>query len=150
MVALMTFVIDETVEIDAPAEVVWKVLTDFASYGEWNPFVLRCSTTLEPGAPIDMRVRLVGPKAFPQREYIRDHIPGVEFGYRMKPVPGGTLHSHRTHTVTPLGDGRCRYRSHFELAGWLQPVVTALLGTALRRGFGGMTAAVASRAESVS
>lgn len=145
----MAFVIDESVEIDAPADVVWQVLTDFDSYGEWNPFVSRCHSTLEPGDPIDMRVRLVGSKPFPQREYIRNHTPGVEFGYRMKPVPGGLLHSLRTHTVTPLDGGRCRYRSHFELAGRLQPVVTALLGGALRRGFGAMTAAVGPRATTI-
>ena len=28
----------ETVTIDAPAELVWAVLVDFAAYGEWNAF----------------------------------------------------------------------------------------------------------------
>ncbi|WP_280265492.1 SRPBCC domain-containing protein [Nocardia wallacei] len=143
----MAFVIDDSVDIDAPAAVVWKVLTDFAAYGEWNPFVTGCRTTLEPGAPIDMRVRLVGPRAKAQREWIRSHTPGTEFSYAMKPVPLGALHSMRSHTLTPLDAGRCRYASHFELAGWLQPVVTAALGSALRRGFGEMTEAVRGRAE---
>ncbi|KLO18765.1 hypothetical protein SCHPADRAFT_111370 [Schizopora paradoxa] len=26
-------------EIEAPVEVVWKILLDFPSYHEWNPFV---------------------------------------------------------------------------------------------------------------
>ncbi|MBF6170735.1 SRPBCC domain-containing protein [Nocardia blacklockiae] len=145
----MTFTIDDTVDIDAPAEVVWKVLTDFAAYGEWNPFVADCRTTLEPGAPIDMRVRLVGAKPMHQREWIRTHTPGTEFSYSMKPVPLGALHSLRSHTLTPLPDGRCRYASHFEIGGWLRPLVTGLLGGALRRGFGGMTAGVKERAERI-
>ena len=29
------------IEINAPAEKIWKVLTDFAAYPEWNPFVRR-------------------------------------------------------------------------------------------------------------
>ncbi|GAB2710416.1 SRPBCC family protein [Nocardia thraciensis] len=143
----MAFVIDDSVDIDAPAEVVWKVLTDFPAYGEWNPFVPGCRTTLEPGAPIDMRVRLVGPRPKAQREWIRSHTPGAEFSYAMRPVPLGALHSLRSHTLTPLDAGRCRYTSHFEIAGWLQPVVTGLLGSALRRGFGDMTAAVQQRAQ---
>ncbi|MBB5916957.1 uncharacterized protein YndB with AHSA1/START domain [Nocardia transvalensis] len=143
----MAFTIDDSVDIDAPAEVVWKVLTDFPAYGEWNPFVGECRTTLEPGDAIDMRVRLVGPRPMAQREWVRSHTPGTEFSYAMKPIPLGALHSLRSHTLTPLEGGRCRYTSHFEIAGWLQPLVTGLLGAALRRGFGGMTAAVKRRAE---
>ncbi|NKY85304.1 SRPBCC domain-containing protein [Nocardia veterana] len=146
----MAFVIDDTVEIDAPAEVVWKVLTDLDSYGEWNPFVVECRSTLEPGDPIEMRVRLGSPKPRAQREFIRTHTPGTEFSYSMKPVPLGILHSRRSHTVTALDDGRTRYRSHFELGGLLQPVVTAALGKHLRAGFEGMTAAVKQRAEQLS
>jgi hypothetical protein len=142
----MAFVIDESVRIDSPATTVWQVLTDFPRYGEWNPFCVTAETTLEPGAPIDMRVKLIGPRALKQREYIRSHTPGAGFSYSMKPMPVGALHSMRSHTLTPLGEERCRYDSHFELGGWLLPVVTTLMGAALRRGFGEMTAAVAKRA----
>lgn len=142
----MAFVIDDSVEIDAPAAVVWQVLTDFPRYREWNPFCRSAESTLEPGAPIDMRVQLLGPKEKAQREYIRSVEPGTGFSYTMKPMPLGALHSLRSHTLTPLGAERCRYDSHFELAGWLLPVVTGLMGSALRRGFGEMTAAVATRA----
>ena len=32
-----SFTIDTTVDIDAGPDAVWDVLTDFASYKEWNP-----------------------------------------------------------------------------------------------------------------
>ncbi|WP_378732797.1 SRPBCC family protein [Nocardia brasiliensis] len=143
----MAFVIDATVEIDAPAELVWQVITDFPRYGEWNPFVSECRSSLVPGEPIDMLVHL-GPRPRRQREWIRSHTPGRELSYAMKPVPLGALHSLRSHTVTPLGDGRARYESHFELAGWLGPVVVALLGKRLQRGFASMTAGIKEQAES--
>ena len=33
-----------SVVIDAPVDVVWKVMLDTGSYGEWNPFVERADT----------------------------------------------------------------------------------------------------------
>ncbi|MDR3416004.1 MAG: SRPBCC domain-containing protein [Nevskia sp.] len=143
----MAFVIDAELDIAAPAELVWQVITDFPRYAEWNPFVTGCESSLKPGDPIDLQVRVFSDKPQAQREWIRTHTPGREFSYSMKPVPLGTLHSARSHTVIPLGPGRCRYRSHFELAGWLQPLVRGLLGASLRRGFAGMTEGIKTRAE---
>jgi len=145
----MAFVVDTTVYIDAPADVVWQVITDFPRYGEWNPFVAECASTLTPGDPIDMVVNLGGPKPKRQREFIRTHTPGREFSYTMKPVPLGALHSLRSHTISEVSPRRTRYESHFEIAGWLRPVVTTALGKQLSRGFEGMTAAVQRQAETL-
>ncbi|MFQ6394996.1 SRPBCC family protein [Nocardia sp. KC 131] len=145
----MAFVIDASVDIDAPVELVWEVITDLARYGEWNPFVPECRSTLVPGEPIDMLVQVSGAKPRRQREWIRSNTPGHELSYSMKPVPLGALHSLRSHTVTALEDNRTRYESHFELAGWLQPVVSAALGKNLQRGFTGMTAGIRKQAESL-
>jgi hypothetical protein len=45
-----------TVVIDAPASVVWDVLVDLPKYGEWNPFCVKCESTLEMGAPVVMTI----------------------------------------------------------------------------------------------
>jgi hypothetical protein len=139
-------VIEHVLDIDAPPAVVWEVLTDLPRYGEWNPFVIECRSTLVPGDPIDLRVRL---RATPQdqREWMLEMVPGERFAYRMKPFPLGSLSSRRSHEIEPLGAGRTRYRSHMQLSGWLMPLVRALLGENLQRGFAEMSAAVRSRAE---
>lgn len=131
----MALVIDHVVEIDAPRDVVWGVLTDFPAYGEWNPMAVRCATSLVPGEPIDMKVRLGSVTIRRQREWVRTHTPGVEFSYAMKPVPFGALRSLRSQTLVDLDGGRTRYVAHFEIRGWLEPVVRLLLGRQLRRGF---------------
>ncbi|MFI5718153.1 SRPBCC family protein [Nocardia sp. NPDC051750] len=140
-------VVDDVVEVDAPAEVVWSVLTDFDRYGDWNPFISRCRAELTVGAPIDMRVQQLAPRPIPMREWIHSVTPGREFGYSMKPIPFGALRSNRRHTLTPLTGDRTRYESHFELAGWLAPLVGLLFGRGFRRGFPGMTTAVEREAE---
>ncbi|MCX6400329.1 MAG: SRPBCC domain-containing protein [Propionibacteriales bacterium] len=46
------------IDIDAPLEVVWGVMTDTARYGEWNPFVERADTAdpAQVGNPIVLHV----------------------------------------------------------------------------------------------
>ncbi|MEU4430236.1 SRPBCC domain-containing protein [Nocardia rhamnosiphila] len=140
-------VVDDVVEVDAPAEVVWSVLTDFDRYGDWNPFISRCRADLTVGAPIDMRVEQLAPRPIRMREWIRSVTAGREFSYSMKPIPLGALRSKRSHTLTPLAGDRTRYESHFELDGWLAPLVGLLFGRGFEKGFPGMTTAVEREAE---
>jgi len=134
-------------EIAAPPELVWQVITDFSAYGEWNPFVTACDTELHEGAPISMTV-VLGENIRDQVEFVSQVIPGELFEYRMKPV-GPLLHSYRQHEVMCLGDGSTRYRSTFELNGWISGLVGLSLGSALRDGFQGMTDSLVSRSESL-
>ena len=142
----MPFIIDKHLEVAAPAEIVWEVITDLPRYGEWNPFMRECRTSFNPGDPIDMKVKIFA-RPQPQREWVLEFVSGKRFAYRMKPVPGGTLSSFRSHDVEAAGPARTRYRSFFQLSGWLMPVVRGLLGARLEIGFQGMTEGIRVRAE---
>jgi len=142
----MSFVIAERLEIAAPAECVWEVLTDFAHYGDWNPFVVACESSLEIDAPIDMRVEIFPGIRQKQREYIFACEPGRSFTYGVRPKPLGAMQSHRSHLIEPAGN-HCVYSSHFELEGWLAPVVRSLLGRRLEAGFGAMCRGIKARSE---
>jgi hypothetical protein len=142
-------VIDHALEVDAPHERVWEVVTDLGRYPEWNPFVVACVSTLEIGDPIWMRVRLIAGWAQPQREEILEHERGRRLCYGLPRSRIGALASRRSHEVHAEPAGRARYVSHFELAGWLAPLVALLLGNRLRAGFGAMSAAIAARAEAL-
>lgn len=137
---------DHNLEIDAPAELVWEVITDFPHYGEWNPFCLECTSTLKPGDTINMRVNL---GRAPQKvvEIIESCVPGKGFSYHMKPLPLGALRSLRSHAIEACGADKSQYRSHFELSGWLLPLVAAMFGEGMQSGFEQMSAGVKQRAE---
>src|ERR1051326_2771132 len=55
--------IDTHVEIAAPAVRVWDVLTDFARFPEWNPFILRIDGSAEPGARLRVAIQPLGKSA---------------------------------------------------------------------------------------
>ena|SRR2546427_7351711 len=142
----MALVIEHVLSIDAPADRVWAVVCDLASYPEWNPFVVACASTLVVGDPISMRVRLFW-WSQPQREQILEHERGRRLCYGLPPSRLGALESRRSHEVVAEGATRTRYVSHFELVGWLAPLVSWFLGRRLRAGFGAMSAALKVRVE---
>ena len=143
----MSFVLDESIEIDAPHELVWEVITDLQRYGEWNPFVVECRSTLKPGDPISMRVQIFDAFAQPQREVIFENEEGKRICYGLSPKPLGAMASHRCHVIEALPESRTRYHSQFRLEGWLAPLTRALFGSRLERGFAAMTQAIGQRAE---
>ena len=96
-----------------------------------------------------MRVRIFAHFAQPQREMILEHEPGRFLCYGLAPSRLGAIASRRSHEVAPIDAARARYVSHFELSGWLSPIVAWLLGSRLRAGFAAMSAAVAARAEAL-
>jgi hypothetical protein len=134
-------------DVEAPVATVWQVVTDLARYPEWNPFVVACRSTLVPGDPITMRVRLFDAFAITQTETLFEHEPGARLCYGLRGAFGGALASERCHVVTALGATRTRYESRFGLVGPLAPVVSKLLGRRLERGFLRMTDAIVRRAE---
>jgi len=144
----MSFVIEHDLEVKASADAVWQVITDFDSYKQWNPFLLDCESSMQPGEPIDLTVQL-GKQVRQEQEIIDTVTPGKGFTYRMKPMPGGALSSHRIHEITVIDENTCRYRSRFELQGWLSPVVKLAVGKHLLSGFGGMSHGIKDRAEAL-
>ena len=134
--------------IRAQPATVWQVVVDFPTYGDWNPFVTKCSAELQPGTPIVMQVDM-GPFELEQTEQVTQVEHEKLFEYRMRPV-GRWLYSKRQHHVEALDAEESRYTSYFELRGWLSPVVTLFMGFFLWRGFRRMTNAVQSRAEALS
>jgi hypothetical protein len=140
-------IVKHVLEIEAPATVVWEVITDLPSYPAWNPFVVECRSTLAVGAAISMRVRVLPFWAQPQREWITTHDPGSRLCYGLRGMPLGSLVSSRCHEVRSSGPRSTLYESRFELGGWLAPVVEGLLGRRLATGFLAMSEAIRHRAE---
>ncbi|CAH0991650.1 hypothetical protein SIN8267_01760 [Sinobacterium norvegicum] len=141
----MAVVINHQIDIDTTTETVWQVITDTKKYGEWNPFVVACHSTLAVGSPINMKVRVMPFFAQPQKETILEHLPGEALSYGIK-MPLGMLSSHRRHWVTETEPGKACYVSTFKLEGWLSPLVKLFVGGQLQRGFNEMSAAIGQRA----
>lgn len=136
------------IEIDAPAERIFEILTDLDAYPEWNPFTPQVESTLRPGDPVHLHVRLRSKRLSHRVEYVSvNERPsrlcwGATFGAR------ALLTAERCQTLTPIDQRRTRYVTADEIRGWLTPIVMRAFGHAMQRGFDAVAIALKQRAES--
>lgn len=136
------------IEIAAPAERIFEILTDLDAYPEWNPFTPRVESTLRPGDPVHLHVRLRGERLAHRVEYVSaNERPsklcwGAAIGARV------LLTAERCQTLTPIDAHHTRYATADEIRGWLTPLVMLLFGSAMQRGFEDVAVALKKRAES--
>ncbi len=75
-----------SVEIDAPADHVWSIVSDLGRMGEWSP---QCRKVIVRGDDIRLGTRMIninraGWKVWPTRSKVISYEPGREIAFRVK------------------------------------------------------------------
>ncbi|MGH3339218.1 MAG: SRPBCC family protein, partial [Propionibacteriaceae bacterium] len=65
-----------SIDIAAPADMVWEVLVDFAAFPVWNPFITQAEGQLEVGGRLTLRMQPVGGSAVTLRPTVIDVVDG--------------------------------------------------------------------------
>ena len=136
--------VDTRIDIDASAEAVWAVLTDFDAYPQWNPFWVRVTGTLRVGGRLRVRVRppLGVPLRFrpqivhcdePRELWLRG-----ELGWRW------LAHGEHRFEIVPCDHG-VRLMHSETFGGILPRLLRRVLTVQTHRGFEAMNQALASR-----
>ena len=115
------------VDIDAPASLVWEVLTDLERYPQWNPFCPRIESTLKLGDPVHMHIS----------------VPGTS---ETQPV-SETLVACKPQRL--LGSDRCRYVTTDIFLGVNADEIMRNHGGWVKAGFDAMALALKARAEAL-
>ena len=123
------------IDIQAPCPLVWRVLTDFENYRHWNPFTPSVGGRLELGTPVELEVHMPGSRPKQQREWInRVQAPHV-LCWGVSVLHGSLIKANRWQVLDELPSGGTRYRTVDFFSGWLVPLVFALYGAGMRKGF---------------
>ncbi|OCC25633.1 polyketide cyclase [Croceicoccus estronivorus] len=138
-----------TVDIAAPARIVWDILCDMPRYNEWNPFCIRAVSELKMGSAVDMTLinyAAPGPTV-PNCEYICALEPERMISWEMKYTPEWPYPARRDQVITPTGPDSCRYYSTDAFLGETGIHVFRFAGPWVKRAFDHSALALKARAE---
>ena len=140
-----------TVDIDAPASVVWQVLTDLPNYNDWNPHCVRIESTLRPGDPVRMKlVNYANPGTLiPIVEYLCAFEPERLLSWEAPWLAEWPYPARRDQVIEPLGEDRCRYYSTDAFLGETGIHVMRFAGDWVKRAFDDAARALKVRAEAI-
>jgi hypothetical protein len=137
------------IEIDAPPESVWAVLSDFAAYSEWNPFIRRIGGELREGARLEVRIEPPGARATTFKPTVRAVETNRELRWLGRLLLPGVVDGEHSLRIEPLDGGRSRFVQSERFTGLLVGLVGGTLAKT-EAGFEQMNTALKARVENAS
>lgn len=135
------------IDIHASDERVWQLLTDFASYPHWNPFIRRVSGEAKTGARLHVYLQPSGARGTTFRPRVLKVEPKRELRWLGHLVIPGLFDGEHIFTIEPLEANRVHFVQRELFTGLLVPLLAHGLDTDTRRGFDDMNHALKVRAE---
>jgi hypothetical protein len=135
------------IDIQASPDRVWEVLTDFAAYPDWNPFITQARGTARVGERLTNRMQPVGGRGVTFRPTVLQADPGRRLRWLGRLVAPGIFDGEHTFTIERLGDGGVRLVQEERFRGLLVPLMARSLDRRTLPGFELMNRALKRRAE---
>jgi hypothetical protein len=144
-----TRTIRSAIEIRAPLDVVWGVLTDFAAYPEWNPHIRRVLGTVKPGARIALHTQPPGGRMIVMRPTVVTWEPPHELRWSSTFVSPRLFAGEHGFRLESNGSNRVRFVQDETFSGLMVPLYARLRLPRTRRGFDQTNEALRDRAEHI-
>jgi hypothetical protein len=138
--------IDTQILIQAPPERVWALLTDFAAYPDWNPFIVSLEGKAEWGERLQVRIRTGAGKEHLFKPVVLQATAPTRLRWLGRVGVPGLFDGEHDFELEPEGSGTLLHqRESFQ--GYLVPLLWRTVGPATRAGFEAMNEALKTRAE---
>jgi hypothetical protein len=133
------------VDVDAPADQVWAVLTDFSAYPIWNPFIYPLKGEARAGSLLDVTIH-PGTQVITYQATMIVVRPNSELTWSGQIASAGVFDTTYGFAVEPLQPGRSRLVTHEHHQGALVFLSLSLLKD-VQSGLASMIRAARTRAE---
>jgi hypothetical protein len=135
------------INIAASPEAVWSVLTDFAAFPQWNPFITEASGEQKVGGKLRIRVATTSGKGMVFKPTVLACETNRELRWLGRLGIPGLFDGEHGFTLEPIGDGRTRLTQREVFTGLLVPLLARSLEDGTKKGFEAMNLALKERAE---
>ncbi|MBP2311538.1 SRPBCC domain-containing protein [Azospirillum soli] len=140
--------IQTVIAINAPASVVWSILTDVAAYPAWNPFIRDFQGELVEGARLRVSIAPEGAAPMTFRPTVIRCIPGRELTWLGRVLLPGLFDGEHSFRIESDGAG-VRFIHEETFRGLLVPLLWQRIADPTRAGFEAMNRALKQRAEAM-
>lgn len=135
------------INIQASDERVWKLLTDFTSFPDWNPFIHRVKGEAKVGAQLEVHIKPSGASGMTFKPTVLKVAPKRELRWLGQLLMPGLFDGEHSFTIETLAADRVRFTQREVFTGLLVPLFAKGLDADTRRGFEEMNLALKARAE---
>lgn len=137
------------IEIDASAEKVWKVLSDFNAYPDWNPFIKSAIGQPVQGARLQIVVQPDGAKPMRFSPKVLVAEPERELRWLGRLIVPGLFDGEHCFAIETLSEKSVRFKQSERFNGLLVGPMRATLNRDAKRGFEEMNRALKTRSETM-
>ena len=134
------------IEIAAPPTDVWRVLTSFSEFSEWNPFMLDAQGEVSEGSKLHVRLSPPGGSAMTIHPTVFCVDKPREFRWLGHMGVPGLFDGEHIFELEDLG-GRTLFVQREEFRGIFAGPLLAMVGEKTKRGFVEMNEALRARVE---
>src|SRR3569833_4249527 len=138
--------IEHRVGINAPAEVIWEVISALKSWSQWNKLYPQASGQLRIGGTLELTLDLPGQKPQQIKPTVLEWVPTEQLHWRLS-MMGGLVKTTRFFEIASLAEESCIVSNGELFAGMMGPSIGKRMGRTIYRGFVEMNEALKARAE---
>jgi hypothetical protein len=135
------------IPIQATPNRVWQVLTDFAAYPTWNPFIPCISGAATVGSRLDVQLQPPGGRGMRMRPTVLAATPSRELRWLGRIGIPGIFDGEHRFRIEPLDKDHVRFVQEERFTGVLAPIILRFVERGTRQGFEAMNQALKARAE---
>lgn len=140
--------VEHRIGVQAPAEIVWEVVSEFERWGEWNPLYRRAEGQLKIGTALTLEQHLPGEPARVIQPIVQDWVPYEQLHWRSARL-GGFVKTVRYLEIENMGQASATFSNGELMIGMLLRLVSRDERRKMRAAFTAMGEAVRDRAEAI-
>ena len=140
--------VEHRIGVQAPAEIVWEVVSDFEGWAHWNPLYRRAEGVMRVGSTLVLEQHLPGQAPTMIQPIVQDWVPYEQLHWRSSRL-GGFVTAIRYLEIENMGPANATFSNGELFMGLLLRFVGRDERRRLKAAFTAMGEAVRDRAEAI-